>query len=77
MTLDLLPLSQEAVITAVGGEGALRCRLLDMGLIPKTKITVTKVAPMGDPIELRLRGYTLTIRVEDARNITVAEVIQA
>ena len=53
------------------------CRLLDMGLIPKTKITVTKVAPMGDPIELRLRGYTLTIRVEDARNITVAEVIQA
>lgn len=77
MTLDRLPIGKEAVITEVGGEGALRCRLLDMGLIPKTKITVTKVAPMGDPIELRLRGYTLTIRVEDARNIAVAEVGQA
>ncbi len=77
MTLNQLPIGKEAVITNVGGEGALRCRLLDMGLIPKTKITVTKVAPMGDPIELRLRGYTLTIRVEDARNISVAEVVQA
>ncbi|MCI8702791.1 MAG: ferrous iron transport protein A [Anaerotignum sp.] len=77
MTLNQLPIGKAAIITNVGGEGALRCRLLDMGLIPKTKITVTKVAPMGDPIELRLRGYTLTIRVEDARNITVAEVIQA
>ena len=77
MTLNQLPIGKAAIITNVGVEGALRCRLLDMGLIPKTKITVTKVAPMGDPIELRLRGYTLTIRVEDARNITVAEVIQA
>ena len=77
MTLNQLPIGKAAIITNVGGEGALRCRLLDMGMIPKTKITVTKVAPMGDPIELRLRGYTLTIRVEDARNITVAEVIQA
>ena len=77
MTLNQLPIGKAAIITNVGGEGALRCRLLDMGLTPKTKITVTKVAPMGDPIELRLRGYTLTIRVEDARNITVAEVIQA
>lgn len=73
MTLDELPIGKEAVITEVGGEGVLRCRLLDMGLIPKTKITVTKVAPMGDPIELRLRGYTLTIRIEDARNIQVVE----
>ena len=77
MTLNQLPIGKAAIITNVGGEGALRCRLLDMGLIPKTKITVTKVAPMGDPIELRLRGYTLTILVEDARNITVAEVKQA
>ncbi len=75
--MNQLPIGKAAIITNVGSEGALRCRLLDMGLIPKTKITVTKVAPMGDPIELRLRGYTLTIRVEDARNITVAEVIQA
>ena len=71
MTLDLLPLSQDAVITAVGGEGALRCRLLDMGLIPKTTVRVEKVAPLGDPIELRIRGYALSLRKEDARNIEV------
>ncbi len=71
MTLDLLPLSQEAVITKVGGEGALRCRLLDMGLIPKTVVRVEKVAPLGDPIELRVRGYALSLRKEDARNIEV------
>ena len=73
MTLNELPIGKEAIITKVGGEGALRCRLLDMGLIPKTKIMITKVAPMGDPIELRLRGYTLTIRVEDAQNIEIKE----
>ena len=55
MTLNELPVGKAAVITKVGGAGALRCRLLDMGLIPKTKIVITKVAPMGDPIELRLR----------------------
>ena len=71
MTLDLLPLGQEAVITAVGGEGALRCRLLDMGLIPKTTVRVEKTAPLGDPIELRVRGYSLSLRKADARNITV------
>lgn len=71
MTLDLLPLGQEAVITAVGGEGALRCRLLDMGLIPRTAVRVEKVAPLGDPIELRVRGYALSLRKEDARNIQV------
>ena len=73
MTLNELPVGKAAVITNVGGVGALRCRLLDMGLIPKTKIVITKVAPMGDPIELRLRGYTLTIRIEDAKNIEVKE----
>lgn len=73
MTLDKLPIGKEAVITQVGGEGPLRCRLLDMGLIPKTRVVLTKVAPMGDPIELRLRGYTLTIRLEDAKKIQVAE----
>lgn len=71
MTLDLLPLGQEAVITAVGGEGALRCRLLDMGLTPKTRVQVEKIAPLGDPIELRVRGYALSLRKEDARNIQV------
>lgn len=76
MTLDKLPLGQEAMITAVGGEGALRLRLLDMGLIPKTTIRVEKIAPLGDPIELRVRDYALSLRKEDARNISV-EVRQA
>ena len=77
MTLNELPVGKAAVITKVGGAGALRCRLLDMGLIPKTKIVITKVAPMGDPIELRLRGYTLTIRIEDAKHIEVKEGVPA
>ena len=71
MTLDKLPLGQEAVITAVGGEGALRCRLLDMGLIPKTRVRVEKIAPLGDPLELRVRGYSLSLRKEDAGKIEV------
>ena len=73
MTLHQLPIGQSAIITTVGGEGELRYRFLDMGLIPKTKVTVTKVAPMGDPIEIRLRGYTLTLRVEDAKNIEITQ----
>lgn len=71
MTLDMLPLGQKAVITAVGGAGALRLRLLDMGLIPKTHVCVEKIAPLGDPIELRVRDYALSLRKEDARNIQV------
>ena len=59
ITLDTLPVGHEAVITAVGGEGPLRCRLLDMGLIPKTRVRVEKIAPLGDPMELRVRGYAL------------------
>ena len=77
MTLNELKAGQTAIISAVGGEGALRCRLLDMGLIPKTKVMVRKVAPMGDPIELFLRGYELTIRLEDAEKITITEVSEA
>ena len=71
MTLDQFPIGQDAVITQVGGEGALRCRLLDMGLIPKTTVRVEKIAPLGDPLELRVRGYSLSLRKEDARNIDV------
>ena len=71
MTLDKLPIGKSGVISAVGGEGALRCRLLDMGLIPKTRVTVRKAAPMGDPIEIHLRGYELTLRLEDAKQITI------
>ena len=73
MTLDKLPVGKSATIVSVGGEGALRCRLLDMGLIPKTKVSVRKVAPMGDPIELEIRGYELTIRIEDAKQIEIQE----
>ena len=71
MTLDQLPIGQTAVITDVGGQGALRRRLLDMGLTPKTTVTVRKTAPMGDPIELRLRSYALTIRLEDAQTVSI------
>ena len=74
MTLDQIAVGKEAIITKVGGEGELRCRLLDMGLIPKTKVTVRKMAPMGDPIEIWLRGYELTIRKEDAGKIEVTAV---
>lgn len=73
MTLDKLPTGKKATIISVGGEGALRCRLLDMGLIPKTKVMVRKVAPMGDPIELQVRGYELTIRIADAQKIEIQE----
>ena len=71
MTLDKLPTGQSGVIAAVEGERALRCRLLDMGLIPGTTVTVRKTAPMGDPIELWLRGYALTLRKADAERITL------
>lgn len=71
MTLDQLPIGKSARITRVGGEGALRCRLLDMGLIPRTRVTLQKVAPMGDPIEIRVRGYELTLRIEDAKKIEI------
>lgn len=71
MTLNELKIGDSGVITAVGGEGALRCRLLDMGLTPRTVVTLRKVAPMGDPIEIHVRGYELTLRVDDARQITV------
>ena len=71
MTLNELNPSQSGVITEVGGEGALRCRLLDMGLIPKTKVRLIKTAPMGDPIEIEVRGYNLTLRTDDAKKIEI------
>lgn len=73
MTLDDLKIGQSGIIAQVGGEGALRVRLLDMGLIPGTKVQLQKVAPMGDPIQIYLRGYELTIRREDARKIDLRE----
>lgn len=76
MTLDELSVGSSAVITAVGGEGALRCRLLDMGLIPRTRVTLQKIAPMGDPIEIRVRSYELTLRVEDAKKIEIRPEVE-
>lgn len=76
MTLNELEIGEAGVITAVRGEGALRRRLLDMGLTPKTKVMVRKVAPMGDPIEIHLRGYELTIRIDDAKDIDVERVAE-
>ncbi len=73
MTLDKLPIGHSGKITAVGGEGALRLRFLDMGLIPHTRVTVIKIAPMGDPIEIRIRGYELTLRMDDAAKIEIEE----
>ncbi|NLG92889.1 MAG: ferrous iron transport protein A [Clostridiales bacterium] len=73
MTLDELGIGQKSKILAVNGEGALRRRLLDMGLTPHTEVMVRKVAPMGDPIEIHLRGYELTIRIDDAKKIEVEE----
>lgn len=71
MTLDQLPIGQRAVITAVGGAGNLRLHLLDMGVIPRTVVEVRRIAPMGDPIEIFLRGYLLTLRLDDAKTVTV------
>lgn len=71
MTLNQLPTGQWAVIKEVGGEGALRRHMLDMGLTPHTRVRIRKVAPMGDPIQIELRGYELTLRLEDAEKITL------
>lgn len=74
MTLDKIKPGDGGIIVAIGGEGALRRRLLDMGLTPKTHVSVRKVAPMGDPMELCLRGYMLSIRLADAAKIEMMEV---
>ena len=74
MTLDMLKNGETAIIKTVGGEGALRLRFLDMGLIPHTAGTLQKTAPMGDPIEIRVRGYELTLRKADARLIEVEKI---
>ena len=71
MTLQDLPLGTAAVVEAVGGEGALRQHFLDMGLIPGAEVTPVKLAPMGDPMQLLVHGYELTLRLADAAQITV------
>ena len=73
MTLKDLPIGEKAVITAVGGAGALRQHFLDMGVLPGTEVSVVKLAPMGDPMELRIHGYELTLRIADAAQIEVSQ----
>lgn len=74
MKLTDLKIGEEKIILKVGGEGALRHRLLEMGIIPGTKIKITKKAPLGDPIQIHIRGYELSIRKDDASLITVGEL---
>jgi Fe2+ transport system protein FeoA len=74
MTLKDLGIGKSGIVSAVGGERILRRRLLEMGITPRTTITVKKAAPMGDPIELLLRGYVLSLRLADAEKITIKEV---
>lgn len=76
LTLDCLLPGSRCKILSVGGEPSLRRRLLDMGLTPNTIVLVRKVAPLGDPIELFLRNYELTIRLEDAKQIRIEEVTE-
>ena len=71
MTLRDLEIGQTARITTVGGEGALRQHFLDMGVIPGAEVTLIKYAPMGDPMELRIHGYELTLRKTEAACVTM------
>jgi len=71
MTLRDLKIGKSGKVLTVGGEKILRHRLLEMGITPRTVVTVKKAAPMGDPIEIILRGYVLTLRLDDAEKITV------
>ena len=77
MKLSELQIGKSGVIKAVGGSGALRQHFLDMGMIPGAEVTVVKLAPMGDPMELRLHGYELTLRLADAEQIEIEEVQKA
>ena len=73
-TLKDIKTGETARVEKLGGDGALRQHFLDMGIIPGTEITVVKYAPMGDPVELRLHGYELTLRLADAEQIEVTPV---
>ena len=74
MTLNTLSVGKSAMIRTVGGEGALRQHFLDMGMIPGAEVTVVKLAPMGDPMELQVHGYELTLRLEDAAQIEIEPI---
>ena len=74
MTLKDLEIGKSAVITSVGGKGALRQHFLDMGMIPGAEVTVVKFAPMGDPMELQVHGYELTLRLAEAEQIEIEQI---
>ena len=71
MTLSNVEIGQQAVVTKLHGEGPVKRRIMDMGITKGVEVTVTKVAPLGDPIELKVRGYELTIRKAEAEEIEV------
>lgn len=73
-TLRELEIGKTATVVSIGGEGALRQHFLDMGLIPETDVTMVKYAPMGDPVEVRIHGYALTLRLADAEKITIENI---
>lgn len=75
MTLRDLGVGKSGRVVSVGGEKTLRHRLLEMGITPHTVVKIKKVAPLGDPIELLIRGYVLTLRLEDAEKIGITEEI--
>ena len=77
MTLKELQIGKSAVVDTVGGSGALRQHFLDMGLIPGAEVTLVKLAPMGDPMELRIHGYELTLRLDDAAQIGITPTEKA
>ena len=77
MTLKELQIGKSAVVDTVGGSGALRQHFLDMGLIPGVEVTLIKLAPMGDPMELRIHGYELTLRLDDAAQIGITPTEKA
>ena len=72
MTLNELEVGKTAKVVRINGEGAVKRRIMDMGLVKGTEVTVRKVAPLGDPIELTVRGYELSIRRDEAATIVVA-----
>ncbi|MEG2295294.1 MAG: ferrous iron transport protein A [Oscillospiraceae bacterium] len=74
-TLNMLKPGQKAIVIKITLQGALKRRLIDMGITPGTSLTLRKMAPLGDPIEIKIRGYALTLRKDDAIHIEVEEIL--
>jgi len=77
LTLDTVPVGTECIVKQIGGKGKIRTRILDMGLTRGTQVKVIRVAPFGDPIEFEVRGYNLSLRKEEARQVMVQELHDA